>query len=527
MLFAICIATWLVAGCAKIIGIADYELWDAGGGPADADARPVDVPGDAPFGMFGTYLKASNTGTNDIFGTSIAMSEDGATLVVGASQEDSAANTIDGDQTSNAAGDAGAVYVFVRSGMAWTQQAYLKAGNAGGNDRFGQAVAISADGSTIAVGAPNEDGSAVGIDGANNNNAGSAGAVYVFVRNGATWSQQAYVKPSNTDTDDQFGTAVALAIDGNTLAVGAPNEDSNATTINGSQADADASTAGSDFGAAYVFVRAGATWVQQAYVKASNSDNGDRFGSALALSSDGDTLVAAAPAEDSNATGINGNQSSETSTDAGAVYTFRRVSGIWAQQAYIKATNTNSGDRFGTTIALSSDGSTLAVGAPLEDSNETGIGGTGANNSASNSGAVYTYALVAATWTVDTYIKPSNTGANDQFGIALALSADGALLLVGANLEDSAADGTGGNEADNTATDAGAVFAFTRATTWSQSLYVKATMSEANDRFGQAVAVGGGLFAMGAPLEDSAATGIGGDQASNLAASSGAVYVLQ
>jgi hypothetical protein len=349
----------------------------------------------------------------------------------------------------------------------------------------------------------------------------------VFVRSGTTWSQQAYVKPSNTDTGDNFGQSVALAADGNTLAVGAPNEDSSATTVNGGQGDADPTNVGSNFGAAYVFVRAGLTWVQQAYVKASNSGNGDQFGNALAVSADGDTLAVAAINEDSNATGINGNQSANTAANSGAAYVFRRVMGIWAQQAYIKANNTGASDQFGAAIALSADANTLAIGAPAEDSNETGTGGLGTNNNASNSGAVYTYAQIAATWTVGEYIKPSNTGANDAFGTAVALAADGTTLFVGAPLEDGGDNGLGGDGADNTATDAGAAFTFVYSTAWSQSLYLKATASEQSDRFGQAVALGSGVFVVSAPQEDSSATGVAGDETSNLSANSGAIYVLQ
>ena len=517
-------ALTVLAGCAKIVGIDDYKLKD---GAVD-DAPPTDGDIDAPFGTFPAYLKASNTGANDAFGTVVALSADASTLVVGAPLEDSAAVGIDGDQASNAAGDAGAVYVFVRMGSTWMQQAYLKASNTGAGDRFGTAIAVSADGSTIVVGAPLEDSNATGIDGIQTNNAaGSAGAVYIFSRAGTTWTQQAYVKASNTGGTDEFGSAIALSGDGNTLAVGAPNEDSNDVGVNGNQGNADPSVDGANFGATYVFVRAGTLWVQQAYVKASNTGNGDSFGTALALSTDGDTLAATAPLEDSVALDINGNQSSNAAPDAGAGYVFRRVSGIWAQQAYLKASNTGTADQFGTSIALSGDGNTIAIGAHLEDSNATGIDGA-SNNLANGSGAVYVFSQVAATWTSQAYVKASNTTTNDQFGFSVALSTDGNSLLVGAYLEDSGADGLGGNQMDNTVGDAGAAYSFSRAgATWSQSTYVKATNSEATDRFGQTVAGAGPLFVVGAPQEDSNAMGVGGDQTNNAAANAGAIYVVQ
>jgi hypothetical protein len=104
------------------------------------------------------YGKASNPGTTDRFGYAVALAGD--TLVVSADQEDSAATGVNGDQSSNAASDAGAVYIFVRSGGSWSQQAYLKASNTGAGDRFGQDVAISGD--TVVVGANDEDSDATG-----------------------------------------------------------------------------------------------------------------------------------------------------------------------------------------------------------------------------------------------------------------------------------------------------------------------------------------------------------------------------
>jgi hypothetical protein len=127
------------------------------------------------------YVKASNTGMRDLFGGDVAISGDGATLAVGADQEDASATGIDGDSASDAATDAGAVYVFRRSAGAWSQLAYVKASNTGNTDRFGGAVSLSGDGSTLAVGARQEDSAATGIGGSQTNNAaGDAGAVYVF-----------------------------------------------------------------------------------------------------------------------------------------------------------------------------------------------------------------------------------------------------------------------------------------------------------------------------------------------------------
>jgi hypothetical protein len=148
----------------------------------------------------------------------------------------------------------------------------------------------------------------------------STGAVAVFVRAGTTWSQQAYLKASNTGTEDWFGIRTALSGDGNTLAVTASNEDSAAQGINGKQDDNEAIEAG----AAYLFTRSGSTWAQQAYVKSSNSEAYDEFGNSVALSRDGRTMVIGARGEDSNARGIHGNQADNSVDESGAAYVFTR-----------------------------------------------------------------------------------------------------------------------------------------------------------------------------------------------------------
>jgi len=336
------------------------------------------------------YIKASNTGGGDMFGYALSISGDGSTLAVGAYLEDSSATGIDGDQSNDDATDSGAVYVFVRDeDGAWAQEAYIKASNTGGEDLFGWALSVSMDGSIIAVGALWEDSSATGIDGdQSNDDAENSGAVYVFVRDGGAWAQEAYIKASNTDAHDYFGHALSISGDGSTLAVGAHKEDSNATGIDGDQNNDDASHAG----AVYVFARDGGAWAQQAYVKASNTDGGDEFGYALSISGDGSTLAVGAYGENSNATGVDGDQGNNDTPDSGAVYVFvRDEGGAWAQQAYVKASNTETDDYFGYALSISGDGSTLAVGAYGEDSSATGIDGDQSNNDASGSGAAYLY----------------------------------------------------------------------------------------------------------------------------------------
>jgi cysteine-rich repeat protein len=473
------------------------------------------------------YVKASNTGNNDNFGYSVALSADGSTMAVGAVAESSAAVGIGGNQTDNSATNAGAVYVFVRSGATWIQQSYVKASNTGASDLFGWSVALSADGSTLAVSAIQEASTATGVNGDQaDNSATEAGAVYVFTRSGTTWSQQSYVKASNTAALDRFGWSVALSGDGATLAVSAFQEDSAATGVNGNDSDNTAPNAG----AVYMFTRIGTTWVQQAYVKASNTGAGDFFGWSIALSGDGSTLAVGAYQEASAATGVGGDQTTNSTTFAGAVYVFTRSGTTWSQQAYVKASNTRAGAFFGSSVALSADGSTLAVGATGETSAATGVGGDQTDNSAMRAGAVYMLERGGTTWTQRAYIKASNTGSEDFFGSSVALSGDGSILAVSAFHETSAATGIDSNQSDNSANIAGAVYVLANnGATLSQQAYVKASNTNAGDLFGHGLALStdGLTLAASAVSEDSKATGIGGDQTDNSAFDAGAVYVLR
>ena len=458
------------------------------------------------------YVKASNTNEDDNFGWSVAIS--GETIVVGAYYEDSAAKGVGGDQNSNAAPDSGAVYVFVRNGNSWTQQAYLKASNTNEDDCFGYSVAISGD--TIVVGAPYEASSATGIGGdQNSNSASGAGAVYVFSRSNGVWSQQAYIKASNTNAGDFFGWSVAIS--GDTAVVGAYGESSNAKGVGGDQSNNGAPSAG----AAYVFTRASGTWTQQAYLKASNTNPADVFGWSVAIYDQ--TIVVSALFEDSAATGIGGDQNSNSASASGAVYVFTRTNSVWSQQAYLKASNTGAGDYFGYSIAIS--GSTVVVGAISEDSNATGVGGNQADNSAPDSGAAYVFVRSGTTWSQQAYLKASNTGSTDTFGNAVAI--DGGKIIVGANYEDSSATGVDGDQGNNSQPDSGAAYVFTRnGSAWSQTAYLKASNTEAQDCFAKSVGVYGLTIVAGANLESSKAKGIDGDQTDNSMLAAGAIYIF-
>jgi hypothetical protein len=334
--------------------------------------------------------------------------------------------------------------------------------------------------------------------------------------------QQAYLKASNSEgggifppLGDLFGRSVAIS--GDTVVVGAWAEDSSATGVNGNQADNSAS----DSGAAYVFVRSGGVWSQQAYLKASNTDESDQFGWSVAVS--GNTVVVGALKEDSNATGVNGNQADNSASDSGAAYVFVRSGGAWSQQAYLKASNAEASDWFGHSVAVSGD--TVVVGANTEDSNATGVNGNLANNSAGNSGAAYVYVRSVSVWSQQAYLKASNTGTSDFFGFSVAVSGD--TVVVGAYEEDSIATGANGNQADNGAVGSGAAYVFVRSgSAWSQQAYLKASNTETNDFFGISVAVSGDTAVVGAVGDSSNATGVNGNQADNSVARSGAAYVF-
>jgi hypothetical protein len=347
------------------------------------------------------YVKASNTGEagtadsfgdGDQFGVSIALSDDGNTLAVGAWTEDSASPGVDADQTDNMANSAGAVYVFTRSGTTWSQQAYIKPTNPGAGDLFGYSVALTADGNMLAVGSYDEDGSSRGINEEPDNMRNGSGAVYVFTRTGTTWTERDYIHASNAEAGDSFGVNVALSDDGNTMLVGSLDEDCLARGVNAAPCDDDRA-ADISTGAAYVFVRTGTTWAQQAYIKASNTGPNDWFGSRLALSGDGNTAAMGASLEDSAAQGINGRQDDDSANEAGAVYLFRRTGTTWRQQAYIKGAGTEAFDEFGGSVALSRDGRTLAASAHGDDSSSRGVGGNENDNSAEESGAAYVFAI--------------------------------------------------------------------------------------------------------------------------------------
>ncbi len=438
-----------------------------------SDSNLVDISHKVP-GAIG-YFKASNTAAGDSFGGATSLSADGNVLVVGARQADVTDSEVDGDV---ALASAGAVYVFEKSDGIWAETAYITASNAGAGDRFGNAVSLNADGSILAVGAFQEDS--------------SAGAVYLFEKQDDSWVQRAYIKADNAAADSQFGQAVSLNADGTILAVGANLESAGAGAVyvfeqgasNWAQAsyiqadEADAAdsfgstvslsrdgdvlavgASSEDGGAVYVFEQHFGSWDQSANIKPDNSTADDLFGSAISLSADGNVLAVGAGGEDGVASDVEGDNSISNS---GAAYLFTRNEDSWDQSAYIKASNADVGDAFGTAVSLNADGSILAVSAAFEGSDATAINGAQDSDAASTAGAgaAYVFKKRDADWNQIAYIKASNTDADDAFGAAVSLSADGNVLAVGATGEAGKTTGVDGDQGDNSAAGAGAVYLY-------------------------------------------------------------------
>jgi hypothetical protein len=279
--------------------------------------------------------------------------------------------------------------------MTWTQQAYVKAPNTAPNVQFGYSVALSSDGNTFAVSAFDEGGSSrTVINGPNGPfppGRNGTGAIYVYTRSGSTWTLQSYLKASNAENGDSLGVVVSISDDGNTIAGGILDEDCTAAGVNPSSPCDNDIKDDSSVGAAVVFVRQGTQWAQQAFIKPSNPGKEDWFGSRLQLSGDGNTLAVSAQLEDSAAQGINGKQDDDTAQEAGAVYLFARTGTQWAQRFYVKGSNNEAFDEFGSSVALSRDGRTMAVGARGEDSSAKGVNGNQADNSTKEAGAVYVF----------------------------------------------------------------------------------------------------------------------------------------
>ncbi len=267
-------------------------------------------------------------------------------------------------------------------------------------------------------------------------------------------SQQAYLKASNAEAGDMFGPMIAMS--GDTLVVGAPEEDSNSKAIDGDQNNNSLEASG----AVYVFTNRGDSWVQQAYLKPSDALADDYFGLSVAIS--GDTLVIGAVHAPIFRPGAN------TATRPGVAYVFTRTQGKWGQVSRLSPTTGSNGDWFGYNVAA--EGDMIAIGAPRD----------------AGSGAAYIYERIGGEWREQKKVKASPVVMNAMFGTSLAVS--NTTLVVG-----SADDGSDMN-------DAGSAHVFTRgAGEWAQTQRLVGNPIAAGANFGYAMAMKGDHLLIGAP----------------------------
>jgi photosystem II stability/assembly factor-like uncharacterized protein len=432
-------------------------------------------------------LVASDRANGDYFGAKVAI--DGDYAVVSAYLESEDANGL------NTLTNAGSAYVFKRNTTTgnWTQIKKLVASDRAASDRFGFSVDISGD--NIVVGAYLEDEDASGL-----NTLSAAGSVYIFNRNqGGTdnWGQVRKIVASDRAVDDQFGWSVAIS--GDHVVVGAPQEDEDASGLNTLN----------NSGSAYVFNRnQGGTnnWGQVRKIVASDRDNSDFFGYSLAISSD--NIVIGAYLEDEDANGSN------TLTSSGSAYIFNQNQGgtnNWGQVRKIVASDRASADYFGFGVAISGDD--IVVGAYLEDEDANG------SNTLTNSGSAYIFNRNQGgtnNWGQVRKIVASDRASSDNFGFSVAISGDN--VIVGAHLEDEDANGT------NTITNSGSAYIFNRnqggANNWGQIKKLTASDRASADNFGYNVSISGNYVLVGAYLEDEDASG------SNTMLSAGSAYIF-
>ncbi len=293
----------------------------------------------------------------DFFGSAVSISGDLA--AVGARGKDEA-----GDNSNS-----GAAYIFTRNNGFWPEQAKLAPSDPQPFAEFGSSISI--DGDTVVVGSP---------EASNNDPNGFSGAAYVFVQSGSSWNEQARLTASDSEPFDDFGEAVSIS--NNTIVVGTPSDDDN----------------GPNTGAAYVFVRNGNQWTEQAKLTASDMASQMNFGHSVAVL--GERIVVGARPID----GI------------GAVYIFERVSGIWNEEEKLTPSDGVLDDFFGTSVSLS--GNKIVVGASGRDDAGTG------------SGAVYLYRKSEGIWTERGKFIGTDTDMNDSLGGSVAVS--GSTLIAGA-----------------------------------------------------------------------------------------------
>ena len=363
-------------------------------------------------------ITASDGAASDYFGDSVAIYGDYA--IIGAYRDDD-----DGS-------DSGSAYIFVRNGTSWSQQAKLTASDAAASDRFGHSVGIYGDYAIIEAYKNDDDG----ID---------SGSAYIFVRNGTSWSQQAKLTASDASTYDEFGRH-GVGIYGDYCIVGSYNDDDD----------------GGNSGSAYIFVRNGTSWSQQAKLTASDAAAGDFFGVSVGIY--GDYVIIGADRDD------------DAGNNSGSAYIFVRNGTSWSQQAKLTASDAAAGDQFGYSVGIY--GHYAIIGAFGADSY---VG--------SNSGCAYIFVRNGTSWSQQAKLTASDLSSYDSFGFSVAIYGNHAVVS--------------GHSNDDNGSNSGSAYIFTRSgTTWSQQKKLLASDPANNDQFGKSVAMNGGYIICGATYED-------------------------
>lgn len=313
-------------------------------------------------------ITAEDGAAKDSFGAAVAISGD--TVAVGAVFDDDLGE------------DSGSAYAFVRAtDGSWSQQSKLVPPKGQANDWFGSAIAISND--TLIVGAPNAT-----------ENALATGVVHVFFRNGTEWTHQATLTPASGAADDQFG--YALAIDGDTIIVGAPGDDEVAM----------------DAGAVYLFKRSGSSWTEQTKLVPTPGGASGFFGAGVALS---------------KTTALVGAWDDGSAKIAGLVFAYISDGTTWTLEATLVPTDPHPEDIFGYSLGLSN--------------NTAIIGAKGADAKGTDSGAAYIFVRNGSKWDQDQKLVPQDGAADDAFGYSVAIWND--LATVGAYWDDDRGDYSG------------------------------------------------------------------------------------
>ena len=307
---------WSIAMSSDGSRVAIGAKWNDGNGVDAGHVRVYDLVG-STWTQVGADIDGEAAG--DLSGWSIAMSSDGSRVAIGAHFNDDT-GTI-----------AGHVRVFDLVGSTWTQVGSDIDGEAAG-DLSGWSIAMSSDGSRIAIGATLNDGTDT-----------SSGHVRVFDLVGSTWTQVG-ADIDGEAAEDQSGFSVAMSSDGSRVAIGANGNDGTGTNA----------------GHVRVFDLVGSTWTQVGG-DIDGEAAGDFSGVSVAMSSDGSRVAIGAHFND------------DTGTSAGHVRIYRWTGSAW-QQLGADIDGEATGDRSGTSVAMSSDGSRIAIGADLNDGTDTSAG---------------------------------------------------------------------------------------------------------------------------------------------------------